>query len=112
MPSGATALERADSRPSNYGLGDSGGYAMASFRDLLKQAKSQIREVDPAGAEALVASGALLLDVREPDEFEQGAVAGSMHIPRGHLEAQVEGRLGDHERPIVVMSAGGTRSAF
>ena len=36
---------------------------MASFRDLLKQAKSQIREVDPAGAEALLAKGALLLDV-------------------------------------------------
>ena len=85
---------------------------MASFRDLLKQAKSQIREVDPAGAEALLAKGALLLDVREPDEFEQGAVPGSIHIPRGHLEAQVEGRLGDHERPIVVMCAGGVRSAF
>ena len=85
---------------------------MASFRDLLKQAKSQIREVDPAGAEALLADGALLLDVREPDEFEQGAVPGSVHIPRGHLEAQAEGRLGNHERPIVVMCAGGVRSAF
>ena len=85
---------------------------MASFRDLLKQAKSQIREVDPAGAEALLADGALLLDVREPDEFEQGAVPGSVHIPRGHLEAQAEGRLGSHERPIVVMCAGGVRSAF
>ncbi|HUP74745.1 MAG TPA: molybdopterin-synthase adenylyltransferase MoeB [Acidimicrobiales bacterium] len=85
---------------------------MASFRDLLKQAKSEIREVDPAGAEALVDSGALLLDVREPDEFEQGAVPGSVHIPRGHLESQVEGRVTDRERPIVVMCAGGVRSAF
>ena len=85
---------------------------MASFRDLLKQAKSQIREVDPAGAEALVEGGALLLDVREPDEFEQGAVPGSVYIPRGHLESQVEGRITDRERPIVVMCAGGVRSAF
>ena len=85
---------------------------MASFRDLLKQAKSQIREVDPAGAEAMVADGALLLDVREPDEFEQGAVPGSMHIPRGHLESQSEGRLGDRARPIVVICASGVRSAF
>ncbi|MEO5843167.1 MAG: molybdopterin-synthase adenylyltransferase MoeB [Acidimicrobiales bacterium] len=85
---------------------------MASFRDLLKQAKSQIREVDPAGAEALVEGGALLLDVREPDEFEQGAVPGSVHIPRGHLESQVEGRVTDRDRPIVVMCAGGVRSAF
>ena len=85
---------------------------MASFRDLLKQAKSQIREVDPAGAEALLEGGALMLDVREPDEFEQGAVPGSVHIPRGHLESQVEGRVTDRERPIVVICASGVRSAF
>jgi rhodanese-related sulfurtransferase len=89
-----------------------GGTAVASFRELLKQAKSQIREVDPAGAATLVDSGALLLDVREPDEFEQGAVPGSIHIPRGHLESQVESRVTDRARPIVVMCAGGTRSAF
>lgn len=85
---------------------------MASFRDLLKQAKAEIREVDPAGAEALIEGGALLLDVREPDEFEQGAVPGSIHIPRGHLESQVEGRITDRDRSIVVMCAGGARSAF
>ena len=85
---------------------------MASFRDLMKQAKSEIREVDPAGAEAMLAGGALMLDVREPDEFEQGAVPGSMHIPRGHLESQVEGRATDRNRPIVVICASGVRSAF
>jgi molybdopterin/thiamine biosynthesis adenylyltransferase/rhodanese-related sulfurtransferase len=85
---------------------------MASFRDLLKATKAQIREVDPAGAEDLLARGALLLDVREPDEYEQGAVPGSVHIPRGHLESQVENRVPEHDRPIVIMCAGGTRSAF
>ena len=85
---------------------------MASFRDLLKQARSQIREVDPQGAETLVDAGALLLDVREPDEFEQGAVPGSLHIARGNLESHIEGRVSDRDRPIVVMCAGGTRSVF
>jgi molybdopterin/thiamine biosynthesis adenylyltransferase/rhodanese-related sulfurtransferase len=85
---------------------------MPSFRDLLKATKAQIREVDPAGADELLAQGALLLDVREPDEYEQGAVPGSVHIPRGHLESQVESRVPDHDRPLVVMCAGGTRSAF
>jgi molybdopterin/thiamine biosynthesis adenylyltransferase/rhodanese-related sulfurtransferase len=85
---------------------------MANFRELLKTTKSQIREVDPAGAEQLLADGALLLDVREPDEYEQGAVPGSVHIPRGHLESQIENRVAEHERPIVIMCAGGTRSAF
>jgi len=85
---------------------------MPNFRELLNAAKAEIREVDPAEAEQLIAGGATLLDVREADEFEQGAVPGSVFLPRGHLEAQVEGRLLDKSAPVVVMCAGGVRSAF
>ncbi len=85
---------------------------MANFRDLLNQAKSEIREVSTAEAEQLIADGATLLDVREADEFEQGAVPGSVFLPRGHLESQVEGKLTDKSTPVVVMCAGGVRSAF
>ena len=86
---------------------------MASFRDLLARTKSQIREVDPAGAEVRLAeAGAVVLDVREPDEYDQGALPGAVHIPRGHLESQVEGQLPDHTAPVVVYCAGGVRSAF
>jgi len=83
-----------------------------SSRDILNQAKSSIREVDPAAAEKLIADGATVLDVREADEYEQGALPGALHIPRGFLEFQVEGRLADHEAPIVVYCAGGSRSAL
>jgi len=85
---------------------------MSTFRDLLWQAKAEIRETDPAGAAAMLDLGAVLLDVREPDEFEQGAVPGSIHIPRGNLEPNVENRLPDKQAPVVVMCAGGVRSAF
>ena len=85
---------------------------MATFRDLLRDAKSRITEIEPAGAEALLAAGHLLLDVREPDEFEQGAVPGSVHSPRGNLEASIESRVDDRDQPLVVMCAGGVRSAF
>lgn len=85
---------------------------MASFRDLLNEAKSEIREVTTAEAEALIDGGATLLDVREADEFEQGAVPGSVFLPRGHLESQVEGKVVDKSAPLVVMCAGGVRSAF
>ncbi|MDG2428062.1 MAG: molybdopterin-synthase adenylyltransferase MoeB [Acidimicrobiales bacterium] len=85
---------------------------MVTFRDLLRDAKSRIDETDPAGAEALLSKGYLLLDVREPDEFKQGAIPGSVHIPRGNLEASVENRIADREQPLVVMCAGGVRSAF
>ena len=85
---------------------------MGSFRDLLNQTKTEINEVDTAEAEALRDSGVTLLDVREADEFEQGAVPGSVFIPRGHLESQVESRITDKDAPLIVMCAGGVRSAF
>jgi molybdopterin/thiamine biosynthesis adenylyltransferase/rhodanese-related sulfurtransferase len=86
---------------------------MASFRDLLRDAKQQIREVDTAGADELRSRpGAVVLDVREPDEYEQGAIPGALHIPRGQLESNVESRVPDRDTPLVVHCAGGTRSAF
>jgi molybdopterin/thiamine biosynthesis adenylyltransferase/rhodanese-related sulfurtransferase len=86
---------------------------MASFRDLLQSTKSRIREVDTSGAaEAIQAPAAFILDVREADEYDQGALPGAVHIPRGFLESQVEGKIGDRDAPVVVYCAGGTRSAF
>ena len=59
-------------------------------------------EVDTADAAALLATGTTLaLDVREPDEFEQGTLPLSIHIPRGHLEAQIESKITDKDPPIV-----------
>jgi molybdopterin/thiamine biosynthesis adenylyltransferase len=84
---------------------------MPVFRELFNQARAQIREIDAAGAEEVLGS-ALFLDVREPDEYEQGTIPGSVHIPRGNLELQVEGRVPDRSVPIVVYCAGGVRSAF
>ena len=86
---------------------------MASFRELLQKAKSEIREVDTAAADELRKEpGAVVIDVREPDEYEQGAIPGALHIPRGQLESNIEGRVSDRDTPLIVHCAGGTRSAF
>ncbi len=86
---------------------------MASFRDLLAQAKAQITEIDTNESAARVsAGGVIMLDVREPDEHEQGTLVGALHIPRGHLEAQIEGKIVDKNAPVIVYCAGGVRSAF
>jgi molybdopterin/thiamine biosynthesis adenylyltransferase/rhodanese-related sulfurtransferase len=84
---------------------------MASFRELLAQTKNEIREIDPADAESRLGR-ATFLDVRELDEYEQGMIPGSVFIPRGHLESQVENKISDRSKPVVVYCAGGTRSAF
>jgi molybdopterin/thiamine biosynthesis adenylyltransferase/rhodanese-related sulfurtransferase len=84
---------------------------VASFRDLLAQVKREIKEVEPSAAEQSLGK-AVFLDVREPDEYEQGAIPGAVHLPRGMLEVQVEGRLTNKDEKVVIYCAGGTRSAF
>ncbi|MHB2029752.1 MAG: molybdopterin-synthase adenylyltransferase MoeB [Acidimicrobiales bacterium] len=84
---------------------------MPSPRDLLNAAKAEIREVDPHDVAERLAYYTVL-DVREPDEYEQGALPGAVHVPRGNLEFSIEGRLTDKNAPIAVYCAGGARSAF
>jgi sulfur-carrier protein adenylyltransferase/sulfurtransferase len=84
-----------------------------TFREMLADAKAAVREVDPATAEQeIAAGGTVVLDVREPDEYEQGALPEAVHIPRGTLETSVEGRIPDKSSHVLVYCAGGVRSAF
>lgn len=85
---------------------------MATFRELLAQTKAEISEIEPAAADAARLAGAIILDVREPDETAQGVIPGSIEIVRGNLEATVEARIPEKQSTIVVMCAGGVRSAF
>ena len=85
---------------------------MALFRDMLAAAMAEITEVDVAAAAALLDAGAQLIDVREPDETSAGTIAGALIIPRGMLELQIEGKVADTAQTLVVMCAGGTRSAL
>ncbi len=85
---------------------------MGSFGEMLAAAKAAISEVDGATAVAALGSGALLLDVRERTETNEGVVGGAILIPRGQLELQVESAIKDRLSNIVVMCAGGTRSAL
>lgn len=54
---------------------------------------------------------AVVIDVRESDEWAKGRIPGARHIPAGQLEK----RLGEIEkfkaRPVIVCCAGGGRSA-
>ena len=89
--------------------------------DLVAEARAQIREISPSGFHA--ASGdALVIDVREPAEFETGHIPGSINIPRGVLEFQVDAHpavanvsdpaLSHKERAIVVVCRTGGRAAL
>ena len=78
----------------------------------LADLKAKIPEVAPSEAAALQKKGAVLIDVREPDEVAQGSPAGAERIVRGFLELRVEDAVPDPTRTVLVMCAGGVRSLF
>ena len=84
-----------------------------TFRELLGQAKSRIRETTTAEVARELSDGKklILLDVREPDETAKGIAPGAIALPRGFLEIKVEGLVAK-DADVVVYCAGGTRSAF
>lgn len=66
----------------------------------------QISEIDPVRAAQLAAGGALLLDVREPDEWAAGHAAGAVHMPLGDLRPDDVPR----DRIVVAVCRSGRRS--
>ena len=87
---------------------------MPSYRELLAQVKSEIDEIDPRDAAEALDSAVppTLIDVREADEFEAGAIKGALHIPRGNLESRIEAAVPDRGTPVIISCQSGARSAF
>jgi molybdopterin/thiamine biosynthesis adenylyltransferase/rhodanese-related sulfurtransferase len=87
---------------------------MATYRELLARVKEEIEEISTIDAEErLRAEGApLFVDVREPDEWEEGHIPDAIHVSRGRLESRIEGLVPDKSREIVVYCSVGARSAF
>ena len=84
--------------------------AMTTYRELLQSTKASISEVDAEAARAL--DGAVWVDIREVDEWQEGHIPNAVHVPRGHLESRVEGVAPDRSAPVVIYCASGNRSAF
>jgi len=87
---------------------------MASYRELLARVKGEIEEISSIDAQALIEAreAPLFVDVREPDEWEEGHIPGAIYVTRGRLESRIEGLVPDKSRPLVVYCASGSRSAF
>jgi molybdopterin/thiamine biosynthesis adenylyltransferase/rhodanese-related sulfurtransferase len=87
---------------------------MATYRELLAHVKSEIDEISTIEAhERLDASdGSLFVDVREPDEWDEGHIPGAIYTGRGRLEQRIEGLVPDKSRSLVVYCSAGSRSAF
>ena len=82
-----------------------------SYRDLVALAKSRIAEIEPRTLKKRLGE-VTILDVREADEFEQGAIAGAILVPRGVLESSVSTHVASPDEEVVLYCEGGARSAL
>ncbi|HKC22914.1 MAG TPA: molybdopterin-synthase adenylyltransferase MoeB [Gaiellaceae bacterium] len=86
---------------------------MPTYRELLQQVRAEIAEIDAAPARELVEGReALVVDVREQDEWDEGHIPGAIHIPRGNLESRIERAAPDTTKPVLLYCSVGNRSAF
>ncbi len=84
-----------------------------TYAELLREARTEVRELSPAEADALRQRGGIaLIDVREASEWDQGYIPGATHVSRSYLEQQIEGAVPDRDSPVVLYCAGGVRSLF
>jgi sulfur-carrier protein adenylyltransferase/sulfurtransferase len=87
-----------------------------AFREIMRQARQHVPEWSPAQVnEALNhrkegQEDFVLVDVREKIEWNEGYVPGALHVPRGHLESQIEEAVPDKSKKVVLYCAGGVRS--
>jgi len=85
---------------------------MPSGAEVLREIKSRIDEVDPAAVREQVGNGAVIVDVREPEEWSAGHIPGAMHVPKSYLESRIEGAIPDRGQHVVLYCASGNRSAW
>lgn len=84
-----------------------------SFMDLVNEARARIRETDvDAAARTIASNEAVVVDVREPEEYRQGHLPGAVNVPRGVAEMGVPQAVPDRTARIIVYCAGGNRSAL
>jgi phage shock protein E len=82
------------------------------FKQLVDDAKTRVREISAGEAAREQAAGAVLVDVREDDEFAKAHAQGAMHLSKGVLELKIEEAVPDASKPIICYCGGGSRSAL
>jgi molybdopterin/thiamine biosynthesis adenylyltransferase/rhodanese-related sulfurtransferase len=83
-----------------------------SGAEILRQIKSRIEEVDPSAAREQLSNGAVIVDVREPEEWGAGHIPGAKHVPKSYLESRIEGAVPDRSDHVILYCGSGNRSAW
>ena len=84
-----------------------------TFKDIMSDARKVVPEVTVDQVKQRLAGNGKqvhLIDVREKEEYREGHLAGSVSVPRGFLEMQIEEKVPERDAEMIVYCQGGTRS--
>jgi rhodanese-related sulfurtransferase len=86
---------------------------LSRYHKLVAEAKKNITEISPADAAAKVKTGeAVIIDVRDKDEWDEGHIPDAVHLSRGTMEFDIEEKVPDPNAVIICHCGGGGRSAL
>lgn len=85
--------------------------AQLTGNEIVTAVKREIKEISVQQLREQL-NDLTVIDVRELDEWTQGKIDRSHHIPRGLLEFQIENVAIDRKTPLAITCAGGVRSAL
>lgn len=105
----ANFIDRPKKRTKFLGMDHSPG-----FLKLVNEARTRVKEITIAEARARLAENpkAVLLDVREDREWDNGHAAEAVHLGKGVLERDLENQIPDPNTEIIMYCGGGYRSAL
>jgi molybdopterin/thiamine biosynthesis adenylyltransferase len=83
-----------------------------SGAEVLRQIKSRIPETDPVDVRGQLGNGAVVIDVREAEEWSTGHIPGAAHVPKSFLESRIEGAAPDRDQHVILYCQSGNRSAW
>ena len=85
----------------------------SGFEKLVAEAKQKITEISPTDAAAKSKNGeAVIVDVREKDEWDEERIPGAIHMSRGTIELDIEEKVPDTNAMIICHCGGGGRSTL
>ena len=82
------------------------------FQKLVQDVKTRITEISAADAAREVAHGAMLIDVRELEDWQEGHAPAAVHMNRGTIELDIEEKAPALDTPIICHCGGGSLSAL
>jgi rhodanese-related sulfurtransferase len=84
------------------------------FLNLVNDAKTRVREVSVAETQHRMSENddAILIDVREDNEWNAAHAAGAIHLGKGIIERDIERTVPGKDTELILYCGGGYRSAL